>query len=284
MHKNNEIRVKVVSIGTRAITMYYFAIGTIVLLFGVIIVGILISVSRLPPCTSISKNICGVNDWSIAGLAATILGVAATILAILGAFAVAAWWKELNERVKQQVDTHMQAGINQITEEQKRKLEEQAESLLEEQRKRFDEMFSEFHAEINDVKELLKQAEIKLQTTKDIFLLGMVLLHDPWNLADWADEIQRMDNAFDHKLAMHIVLGYLKNIDGFQQDYAKQTERLKKKGISEEFATPLACWNSAYAWKQKMGNDLSRKTRVDAEMKKLEPFVRAWESSDHPSS
>ena len=87
------MQVKVVPLGSKAVTVYYVALVVLAGLFLAFLGGMVWSISRLPPCTSISKDICGVNDWSIAGLAATILAVAATVLAFLGAFAVAVFGK-----------------------------------------------------------------------------------------------------------------------------------------------------------------------------------------------
>src|ERR1700730_3313962 len=88
---------KVVPLGSKAVTIYYLLLFILTAFSIAAVSGIFWSVSHLPPCTSISTNICGVNDWPIAGLTATILGVAATVLAFLGAFAVAVFWKDLNQ-------------------------------------------------------------------------------------------------------------------------------------------------------------------------------------------
>jgi tetratricopeptide (TPR) repeat protein len=58
----------------------------------------------VPPCTPTKDIPCPSTDaGSIAGVAATVMGVAATVLAFLGAFAVAVWWNQLDERVNKQV-------------------------------------------------------------------------------------------------------------------------------------------------------------------------------------
>ena len=147
---------KVVPIGSKAITTYYVALGTLVALLVAIIIGILISTAHLPPCTSIAQNICGVNDWSLAGLAAAILGVAATVLAFLGAFAVAVWWKELDVKVDARVNrlteesiklisanlqTQLQSYIDQRIQNLEDKLEKRF-SAIDEERKR---LLSEWH-------------------------------------------------------------------------------------------------------------------------------------------
>lgn len=75
-----------------ALVLYYVAIVSLVVMTGLIIWKLIIS------------NPSITEPWSVAGLAATILGVAATLLAILGAVAVGAWWLNLENRVRDQVN------------------------------------------------------------------------------------------------------------------------------------------------------------------------------------
>ena len=82
-----------------AITVFYIAIIFLVIFSGVIVYRLMF----LPPCTPTKDFSCLLDGASVAGLAATVLGVAAAILALLGAFAVAAWWTNLDERVNKQV-------------------------------------------------------------------------------------------------------------------------------------------------------------------------------------
>jgi hypothetical protein len=84
------------------IVAYYLAIVMLILFVGVVIYRLLFGT----PCTIVG-NYCVGDGWTMAGLAATILGVAATVLGILGAFALAAWWTGLDDRVRKQVDTSL---------------------------------------------------------------------------------------------------------------------------------------------------------------------------------
>ena len=83
-----------------------------------------------PPCTQ-TGNICVVDGWSIAGLAASILGVSATVLSILGAVGVAGWWLWLNDRV--------QALIKKLYEEQKIEVNKNVDDLLKEQQQKIED-------------------------------------------------------------------------------------------------------------------------------------------------
>ncbi len=69
-----------------------------------------------PPCTptGTKDTTCIVDGWSVAGLAATITGLAGTVLALLGAFAVAAWWTNLDARVEQHVNEKVIPLIQEI--------------------------------------------------------------------------------------------------------------------------------------------------------------------------
>ena len=104
----------------------------------------------LPPCTPTKNFSCPVVDsWSIAGLAATVMGVAAAILALLGSFAVAAWWVNLDERVNKQVNDiftkQLAPGVNQ-----------QVNALLHDQSVKVD-------AQVKTLQDTIAEASQKLQ-------------------------------------------------------------------------------------------------------------------------
>jgi len=109
------MKIKVLSAKTAMATgVYYLAIVVLLALVGVIVVKLVF----WPPCSITTRNECVVDGWSVAGLAATILGVAAALLTLLGAFAVAAWWTNLNQRVdelvNEKVDAQMKERVDQI--------------------------------------------------------------------------------------------------------------------------------------------------------------------------
>src|SRR5713101_10116184 len=96
------------------------------------------------PCTPTVPNgsICTVDGWSIAGLAATVLGVGAAILTILGAFSVAYWWAELDKRVNKQV--------TQLFNEQKTALNDEVDDLLQQQKKKVNDLLQTQTERIED--------------------------------------------------------------------------------------------------------------------------------------
>jgi hypothetical protein len=105
-----------------ALTFYYVVTSLLVVCAAIIVVKLLF----FPPCTPAGPNgsVCTVDGWSIAGLAATVLGVAAAILTILGALAVAYWWAELDKRVKAQVtelfNTTLDKKVEDLLDKQKK--------------------------------------------------------------------------------------------------------------------------------------------------------------------
>src|SRR5260370_24837332 len=81
---------------SRPIIAFYVAISLLVVLS----IAVAYKLVFQPLCTPTKDIPCPITDaGSIAGIAATVMGVAATVLALLGAFAVAAWWSQLDDRV-----------------------------------------------------------------------------------------------------------------------------------------------------------------------------------------
>jgi hypothetical protein len=133
-HSMKQLAMRGVTINMRtryALTFYYVVTSLLVVCAAIIVVKLLF----FPPCTPAGPNgsVCTVDGWSIAGLAATVLGVAAAILTILGALAVAYWWAELDKRVKAHVTELFNAPLDNKVEDlldkQKKKVEAQATKI-----------------------------------------------------------------------------------------------------------------------------------------------------------
>src|SRR2546421_13015799 len=81
-----------------------FAYYVAIILLVVLSMAVAFKLVFQPLCIPTKNFQCPAPDaGSIAGIAATVMGVAATVLALLGAFAVAYWWAQLDERVNKQV-------------------------------------------------------------------------------------------------------------------------------------------------------------------------------------
>lgn len=107
-----------------AIALYVFVLILLAACTAIIVFKLLL----VPPCVPTGPNgsLCVADGWSIAGLAATVLGVGAAILTILGAFSVAYWWAELDKRVNSQVKILFEA--------EKEALHKSVEKLLDDQK------------------------------------------------------------------------------------------------------------------------------------------------------
>ncbi len=122
-----------------ALAFYYLVIGLLAACAVIIIIKLLL----FPPCTPTGPHgsLCAVDGWSIAGLAATVLGVAAAILTILGAFSVAYWWAELDKRVNSQVRVlfeeekkTLNKNVDELLDAQKATIKKEMENLLKDQK------------------------------------------------------------------------------------------------------------------------------------------------------
>lgn len=112
---------------TLALIVYIFAIA----LLSTCAITIIARLIFWPPCTQ-TGNICVVDGWSVAGLAASILGVSATVLAILGAVGVAGWWIWLNDRVKNLITKlyeDQRKNVDDLLKDQQQKIESRIENL-----------------------------------------------------------------------------------------------------------------------------------------------------------
>jgi tetratricopeptide (TPR) repeat protein len=117
---------------------YYAAIVLLVIFSGIIVWRFMF----LPPCTPTDKYSCGVDAGAVAGFAATIMGVAAAILAVLGAFAVAAWWTNLDQRINEQVNKETNKQVVDIFDKQLTpKYNQMVNALLQAQSKKMNNVF-----------------------------------------------------------------------------------------------------------------------------------------------
>lgn len=149
------MRIIKVYLGTRAVVAYYLAILAVVALLGVIIYRILF----MPSCLVTAQNSCNVDGGTVAGLAAAVLGVGANVLAILGAFAVAAWWKDLNGKVETQVDTRTDLRISTIS----NNLEAQLRTSIDQRLKNLEDKFEERWRELEEENKRLWNEKHALQ-------------------------------------------------------------------------------------------------------------------------
>ncbi len=267
------MRVKVVPLGSKAVTAYYVMLVALGSAFFVFLGGVFVSISRLPPCTSIPGNICGVSDWSIAGLAATMLGVAATVLAFLGAFAVAVFWKDL--------DTKVEMRVNQLTEERVKVISSNLQVLLQEyvdQRitgveKRFEERFSE----VDTLAQRVLDGSLNLKKYvegQDYVYLGGILSQYPWLLEDWAKEWTGKVPA--SPIAYGMAVRYTRVVDALLDAPVQQQVCLEK--ISAPFTNPEDYLEAAKRWANQIQSKQAKSSALD-EIAKRQKSMEAWRTS-----
>lgn len=237
------MKVKVITLGLGtaiATTVYYIAICIVVVFAGIIIVKLMF----WPPCTVNGKQ-CVVDGWSIAGLAATILGVSTTVLTLLGAFAVAAWWTRLDRRVREQVDASLrneEQTINNrlntfLTEQEKR-----IDAILSEQEMKVKETIADVEAEFGKIG---RQFDAVRRITADA-----ALLNPPWVIEGWVLQLVTEFEMID--VAARMVSKYLDYLDSYlstsSSDFSEH--ELQPSQMKPPSSDPIYYWERALRWQK----------------------------------
>src|SRR5258708_2357022 len=182
---------------------YYVAICVFLLCLVVIVV----KMTFWPVCVGITA--C--DGWTVAGLAATILGVGATILTLLGAFTVAAWWLGLDKRVRNQVSA--------LYETQKAEVERQVHTLLVEQQDRANEQirhfqmdFAELESGFQTLQGTIEQLNQWVAETADLAFQAL-LINPPDNIDDLATKAMKQFNS--PQIAEKMSLMYLERAESY---------------------------------------------------------------------
>ncbi len=192
-----------------AIAIYVVAVCFLLACTGIIVYKLLFIVPCTP--TGPQASLCVADGWSIAGLAATVLGVAAAMLTILGAFAVAYWWAELDKRVSEQVKG--------LYEKQKGEVNSRVGELLSDQKTKVDKLLSQQQENIEDQKRQIDQSNRELRQIHEQIdsiidlTFSLADVNPPWELEEWAKEVTDRFNTVE--AAKGMVLSYLKIVDRF---------------------------------------------------------------------
>lgn len=259
------------------ILAYYLALATLAILVIVIVIKLMF----LPPCVPVSpKNDCAVDSWSIAGLAATILGVGAAILTLLGAFAVAYWWANLNQKVDQRVDEQVKKAIDQALQVQGEKISEQTALLLGEQEKKLRGIFSDTQKDMDALRNQASTIENRVLWSIKQLIIAMTQL-DPWMIEPWASQYQATDPSSE--VAVRMVLSYLRIVDGFfpTDPYDISAIGEYQEGLRHRSAPaqdPVAYWNNALIWQRQIEPQL-QPTHAETARRQIEkrrPLIETW--------
>jgi hypothetical protein len=150
---------------TLALIVYIFAIALLALCAITIVVKLIF----WPPCTQ-TGNICVVDGWSVAGLAASILGVSATVLAILGAVGVAGWWIWLNDRVKNLITIlyenqrlEIKKTVDANLEDQKMEVNKTVDAILKEQQLKIESRIQNLQAALLPLENTVVQSQTRIE-------------------------------------------------------------------------------------------------------------------------
>lgn len=215
-----------------AIVFYYFIIGVLAAA-GIIIIFKLLFI---PVCTNSAQQACAIDGWSLAGIAATVLGLAATLLAFLGAFAVAYWWANLDQKVNKQVKKRTNALIEQRLKDQEAKFQ----SLMENNVKAFE-------ADMKNIEAQISQLVGKVNSARGELVKSMTQL-DPWQIEDWALKI--FDDEPLSDIAPRMVIRYLEVLDEhLNQHLPDSAVSITRKGVFiSPYSDPFYYWNNALEW------------------------------------
>jgi hypothetical protein len=240
---------------TFAIVLYYFAIFVLILFVGVVGYKLLFGT----PCTIVG-NYCVGDGWSIAGLAATVLG-------ILGAFALAAWWTDLDGKVREQVNVnmkHREEALNKRTDEILAKLATNINKdildLFTSFSERITQDFSESEHVVKTLDTEIKTLRIEYEDIKkmadnarklavDIATLGNQS-NDEWVLSNAANQYHMVD------IAVNMVTKYLIYIDIYL--FADESEKenfllfLKTSGVN--YTDLHQIWERVLFWQKQVNN------------------------------
>jgi hypothetical protein len=166
-----------------------------------------------PPCypSGPRDTACLVDGWSIAGLAATVLGVGAAILTLLGAFTVAAWWLSLDKRIKDQVDT--------LYALQKAEVEKQMHALLVEQQNSINNLIQPFQSDLivlesrfQTLQGGISQLNLWVAETADLAFQAL-LLSPPDNIDDIATKA--IEQFKSPQIVEKMILLYLEMVESY---------------------------------------------------------------------
>lgn len=243
---------------------YYLAIVMLILFVGSVIVRLWFA-----PCTMIG-NYCVGDGWTIAGLAATIPGISATVLGILGAFALAAWWTDLDKRVQKQVE----ASLNQREEILNKRMDDIFATLEANYSEKVQDLLTRFSERINqsfsEQQQVLTIVTNQIERLRDEYMKINKMAEDTTKIAvdvamsgtPWGIESRAYDAVEDYHIIYVPVLmvrKYLDVIDDFLTtdplENAEYVSYLKAKGYPHDIAQ---LWQAVLRWQEEVNKFSSK--------------------------
>jgi len=255
------------------VVYYAIAVAGLIAIFGVIIIRMLF----IPLCIPSAQGTCPVDEGSIAGFAGAILGLAAAILAILGAFAVAYWWANLDNKVNKQVEKRIDEEVGRRLQEQEKEFHSQITRVTQQAEKQVNESEGRLRKQAS-------QLEAQLQGVRKIAIISATLF-DPWRVEEWAREILAIDSSSE--VAFRMVRSYLKAVDELLPDPVmiktympgamKDRDYISINGPS---TNPLFYWEKAEEWHRTVKSQPSQPyieaatQELDRRKGKIEEYIR----------
>ncbi len=256
------------------IVFFYIFIAVLILFFVVVTLKIAFS----PVCSADAQHVCVIDTWSIAGLTAAVFGIAAALLTFLGAFAVAYWWANLDQKVNAQVETRTNELIKQRIQDQEVKFQAQIESNVKAFETQIAQLETNFQAQIeNNVKTLDTQIA-RLDGSFQFLRKEQVIaaMYFPvWEIEDWAHELLAVDPSSE--VSVRMVINYLNEVDYFLPDPSKPSRHKTLRLMPEEDV--LYYWNKALEWRVnvKQQNIPAYIDSADWQINQRRPRVEAYE-------
>jgi hypothetical protein len=243
------------------IVVFCVFIGILIIFF----VSITLKIVFSPICSSDAQHVCIVDTWSIAGLTAAVFGIAATLLTFLGAFAVAYWWANLDQKVDKQVETRTNELIEQRLKDQEGKFQAQIADNV----KTFDEQIADsvkafetriaqleakFQTQLTDNVEKLSAQITQLNGSlqfikKELVITAMIF--PPWEVEEWAKELLAIDPSSE--VPVRMVIRYLDEVDYFLPDPSKPSKGKTLRFMPDD-TDALYYWGKALEWQRLVKN------------------------------
>jgi hypothetical protein len=230
------------------IMVFCIFIGALVIFF----VAITFKVAFSPVCSADTQNKCVIDTWSIAGLTAAVFGIAATLLAFLGAFAVAYWWANLDQKVDKQVE----ARTNELIEQRIKDQEVHFQAQIADNVKKFEEKIAQLEIKFQEqIANKASEIDTQVAQLKESFqfirkeLVIAAMISPPWEVEEWAKELLAIDPSSE--VAVRMVMSYLNEVDYFLPD-PSEPSRWQTLRIMPESKDALYYWEQALIWQERV--------------------------------
>lgn len=256
------------------IIVFCIFIGILVIFF----VGITFKIAFSSACSADAQDKCVIDTWSVAGLTAAVFGIAATLLAFLGAFAVAYWWANLDQKVDKQVEARTNELIEQLIKDQEVHFQAQIANNVKKFEEQTAQLEMKFQGQIADKVSKLDTQIAQLEESfqfirKELVIAAMI--SPPWEVEEWAKELLAIDPSSE--VAIRMVISYLNEVDYFLPDPSKPSRWMTLRILPDD-KDALYYWEQALIWQErvKRQNIPEHVSNADWQVNQRRPRVEAY--------